>query len=63
MMMRRIDWSFAFSGRIGDHDPAAIAEASLGPLLRPATRDAMARAGSRREALTLLLNAPEFQRR
>jgi uncharacterized protein (DUF1800 family) len=62
-MMRRIDWAFAVSGRIGDHDPTTIAEASLGPLFRPETHDAMARAGSRREALTLLLTSPEFQRR
>jgi uncharacterized protein (DUF1800 family) len=62
-MMRRIDWAFAVSGRIGDRDPKAIAEASLGPLTRDATQEAMARAGSRREAMTLLLTSPEFQRR
>jgi uncharacterized protein (DUF1800 family) len=62
-MMRRIDWAFAVSGRIGDRDPMAIAEASLGPLYRPATREAMMHAGSRREAMTLLLTSPEFQRR
>jgi uncharacterized protein (DUF1800 family) len=62
-MMRRIDWTFGFSGRIGDRDPMTIAETCLGPLCRPATRDAMAHAGSRREALTMLLTSPEFQRR
>jgi uncharacterized protein (DUF1800 family) len=62
-MMRRIDWSFGFSGRIGDGDPMAVADATLGPLLRPATRDAIGRVGSRREAITLLLTSPEFQRR
>jgi uncharacterized protein (DUF1800 family) len=62
-MMRRVDWAFAVSGRIGDRDPAALAEASLGPLVRPATRDAMKHAASRREAMTLLLTSPEFQRR
>jgi uncharacterized protein (DUF1800 family) len=62
-MMRRIDWAFGVSGRIGDRDPAAIAEASLGPLVRPATQLAMAHAPSRREAMTLLLTSPEFQRR
>jgi uncharacterized protein (DUF1800 family) len=62
-MMRRIDWAYAVSGRIGDRDPAAIGEASLGPLYRPETREAMAHAGSRREAMTLLLTSPEFQRR
>jgi uncharacterized protein (DUF1800 family) len=62
-MMRRIDWAFAVSGRIGDHDPMAIADACLGPLCGAATHDAMARAGSRREAIALLLTSPEFQRR
>jgi uncharacterized protein (DUF1800 family) len=62
-MMRRIDWAFAFSGRIGDRDPIAIADATLGPLYREATRDAMTHAGSRRESLALLLTSPDFQRR
>jgi len=62
-MMRRIDWAYAVSGRIGERDPMTIADASLGPLTRPETHDAMARAGSRREALTLLFTSPEFQRR
>lgn len=63
MMMRRIDWCHAFAGRMGQSDPAELADASLGALLRPATRDAMARAGSRQDALTLLFTSPEFQRR
>ncbi len=62
-VMRRIDWAHALSGRAGGRDPAEVADAALGPLLRPATRDAMRHAGSRRDALTLLLTSPEFQRR
>ncbi len=62
-MMRRVDWSFGFSGRAAALDPAAVAEASLGPLLSPATAAAIARAGSRRDGLTLLFTSPEFQRR
>lgn len=62
-MMRRIDWAFAVSARIGQRDPMMIADTSLGPLLRPETQMAMAHAGSRREAMTLLLTSPEFQRR
>ncbi len=62
-VMRRIDWSQALASRAGDQDPASIADAALGPLLRPETRDAMRRAGSRHDALTLLLTSPEFQRR
>jgi uncharacterized protein (DUF1800 family) len=62
-VMRRIDWSQAVASRAGDQDPAAVADAALGPLLRPETRDAMRHAGSRHDALTLLLTSPEFQRR
>ncbi len=62
-MMRRVDWSYGFSGRAASLDPAAVAEASLGPLLTPATADAIAHAGSRRDGLTLLFTSPEFQRR
>jgi uncharacterized protein (DUF1800 family) len=62
-MMRRIDWSYGVAGRVGNRDPGAMAEANLGPLLRPATWTAVMRAGSRRDALTLLLTSPEFQRR
>ena len=40
-----------------------LADASLGPLLRAETLQAVQRAGSRRDAMTLLLTAPEFQRR
>ncbi len=62
-MMRRIDWAYAVSGRIGTRDPMDIVSGALGPLLRPATQTAMAHAGSRREAMTLALTSPEFQRR
>jgi uncharacterized protein (DUF1800 family) len=66
-MIRRIDWAYAVSGRVaaGDNgrDAAELAEATLGPLLGDATLQAVHRAGSRREAMTLLLTSPEFQRR
>jgi uncharacterized protein (DUF1800 family) len=62
-MIRRIDWSYAVSAHLGDRDPIEMADANLGPLLRPATLAAMRGAGSRRDALTLLLSSPEFQRR
>jgi uncharacterized protein (DUF1800 family) len=62
-MLRRIDWAYAVAGRAPQIDPAALAQATLGPLLPPATLQQIARAGDRREALTLLLAAPEFQRR
>jgi uncharacterized protein (DUF1800 family) len=62
-MLRRIDWASGFAGRIGDRDVLEISNATLGPLLRAETRDAIHRAGSRRDAMTLLLTSPEFQRR
>jgi uncharacterized protein (DUF1800 family) len=62
-MLRRIDWASGFAGRVGDHDVATLADTTLGPLLRPETSEAIRHAGSRREAMTLLLTSPEFQRR
>ncbi len=64
-VMARIDWAYAYAARFNDAgvDPATLAGNALGPLLRPATQEAMANAGSPREAMTLFLTAPEFQRR
>ena len=62
-MMRRIDWANSFANRLGLRDPVEVADLALGPLLRSATLAAMRRAGSRRDALTLMLTSPEFQRR
>ena len=62
-MIRRIDWSYFMAGHLGGRDPVAIATDTLGPTLRPATLVAMRNAGSRRDALALLLSSPEFQRR
>jgi uncharacterized protein (DUF1800 family) len=62
-MMRRVDWAYGFAGRIGDNDPIELADAALGPLLHDETLKAMRHAGSRRDAMTLLLTSPEFQRR
>ena len=62
-MLRRIDWASGFAGRAGTRDAMDIAGNVLGPLLRPGTRDAIVRAGSRRDAMTLLLTCSEFQRR
>ena len=63
LLMRRIDWAHAVSGRAAGADPVQFADTTLGPLLRPETRAAMERAGSRRDAITLFLGSPEFQRR
>ena len=62
-MLRRVDWIYGLAGHASAVDPEQVAAASLGPLLRPATFQQMQHAGSRRDALTLLLTSPEFQRR
>jgi uncharacterized protein (DUF1800 family) len=66
-LLTRVNWAFTYAGRFDAGDagpqPADIAGAALGGLLRPATARAVADAGSRREAVTMLLTAPEFQRR
>lgn len=62
-VLRRVDWAYGFGGRTDLPEPDALAEAALGPLVRPATLTAMRRAGSRRDAMALFLTSPEFQRR
>ncbi len=62
-MMRRMDWAFAVARRAEGMDAAAVASASLGPLLSAESVAAIRGAGSRRDAMTLLLASPEFQRR
>ena len=44
-------------------EPLALIDNALGPLASRETRQAVARAESRQQGLTLLLMAPEFQRR
>ena len=62
-MLRRIDWASGFAGHAGERDVVDVSDTALGPLLRPVTLGAIRRAGSRRDALALLLTSPEFQRR
>jgi uncharacterized protein (DUF1800 family) len=62
-MMRRIDFAYTLAGRVGECDPEALGSVMLGPLMHPATREVVHRAGSRREAIALLFSSPEFQRR
>jgi len=62
-MLRRVDWAYGYSGRLANADAAAFGIASLGPLLSNATLDQIRLAGSRRDAMTMLLTSPEFQRR
>jgi uncharacterized protein (DUF1800 family) len=46
-----------------DVDPRELVDATLGPLATAETRQAVARAETKVQALTLLIMAPEFQRR
>jgi uncharacterized protein (DUF1800 family) len=60
----RLDLANEFAGRIaGQRDPLDLLDESLGPLASGETRDTVARAESRTQALALLLMAPEFLRR
>lgn len=66
-ILARVNWAYTYAARFdaGDNtiQPGDIAGTALGPMLRPATISAQAHAGSRREAVTMLLASPEFQRR
>jgi uncharacterized protein (DUF1800 family) len=66
-ILSRVDWAYTYAGRLDNGaagpQPNQVADNALGALLRPATATAIATAGSRREALTLLFAAPELQRR
>jgi uncharacterized protein (DUF1800 family) len=55
--------AFAQSAAVEGLDPAAVMETALGPLATSTTRQAVGRAESKPQALTLVLMAPEFLRR
>ena len=61
---QRMEWAVQWAERLGANvDARALARSSLGPLLSEATRQQIERAADGPQALTLLLMAPEFQRR
>jgi uncharacterized protein (DUF1800 family) len=63
-VLKRIEWADAVGQRLGSQrDAAATADAALGATLSAGTRQAIARAASGAQALTLLLASPEFMRR
>jgi uncharacterized protein (DUF1800 family) len=63
-LAQRVDLANRLAERVGEAvDISALVEDALGPLASKETRDAVARAESRQQAVTLLLMAPEFQRR
>ena len=63
-LSQRLDVANQFARRLGGtHDPKASFEATVAPLASAETRQTIARAESRQQALALLFMAPEFQRR
>jgi len=63
-LAQRLDIANQVARRLGDKiDPEVVAETALGTLASAQTREALKRAESRPQALTLLLMSPEFQRR
>jgi uncharacterized protein (DUF1800 family) len=59
----RLDIANEFAGHLPSSDPAALLDSGLGPIASRNTREAIARAESRTQALALLVMAPEFLRR
>jgi uncharacterized protein (DUF1800 family) len=60
----RLDVANSVAERIADRvDPKDVLDTALGPLASPETRQALARAESRPQALALAFMSPEFQRR
>jgi uncharacterized protein (DUF1800 family) len=63
-LARRADIASNFAARVADRlQPLALIDEGLGPLASADTRGAIARGGSRAQALALLLMSPEFLRR
>jgi uncharacterized protein (DUF1800 family) len=63
-LAQRLDIANAFAHREGlAIEPVAVMDRALGPLASADTRQTIARAESRPQAMTFLLMAPEFQRR
>ncbi len=62
-MNARLDLAAQWGRRNDAVDPVALANAVFGPALSRESRDAIARAESRRQGLAILLMAPEMHRR
>jgi uncharacterized protein (DUF1800 family) len=63
-LTQRLDIANEIARRVGGMtDPETVADDALGPLASAETRQTLARAESRQQALALLLMSPEFQRR
>jgi uncharacterized protein (DUF1800 family) len=59
---RRLDIANAFAGRVAVAEPLALLQSSIGPLASKETRDTVAHAETRRQAVALLAMPPEFLR-
>jgi len=63
-LLKRLQWADAVGARLGNRrDAMQLAPQMLGANLTDATRQALVRAASAAQAVTLLLAAPEFMRR
>jgi uncharacterized protein (DUF1800 family) len=65
-LAHRLDTANAFAQNPNNAerlDPKAMLETGLGPLASAETRSAVNRTETKQQAMTLLLMAPEFQRR
>jgi uncharacterized protein (DUF1800 family) len=63
-LAHRLDSANVFAQNTAERlDPNAVMETGLGPLASPQTRQAVARAENKAQALTFVIMAPEFQRR
>ena len=63
-LLNRIEWAKELGARVPSSvDPMMLADAGLGPLLKPDTRAAIESANAPGDAVALLVSSPEFQRR
>jgi uncharacterized protein (DUF1800 family) len=62
-MLQRVDFAYGLAGRVPLIEPVEHANIIMGPLLSAETLAALRGAGSRRDAMTLLIASPDFQRR
>lgn len=62
-LVKRLNWAKGVGDMAATTDAVALAEAALGERLGARSRQFIARAESRAEAVTLFLMSPEFQRR
>jgi uncharacterized protein (DUF1800 family) len=62
-LAQRLEIANTFAQTLGGLDPAMVVDTAIGPLASADTRQAIARAESRPQAMTLALMAPEFLRR